>query len=182
MPSPWRAFGSRAVSTLGRTRFPRDDDAFAGERRAHRGAAVPHEAASWCTMQNPLSAELDVLRPTMLFGTLRAMAHNINRQQRDLRIFERGRTYVKRRARTWSRDIGHRHHRKARARTLAQCGPQDRTRRCEGGAGGAVRTHGRERRRPRGSRSNTPCWRRPMPCRINWPYAGRARRGEQDRT
>lgn len=42
---------------------------------------------------NPLSAELDVLRPTMLFGMLHSVAHNVNRQQRDLAFFERGRTY-----------------------------------------------------------------------------------------
>ena len=44
-------------------------------------------------LKNPLSAELDVLRPTMLFGALAAVAHNINRQKRDLRFFERGRIY-----------------------------------------------------------------------------------------
>jgi len=44
-------------------------------------------------LRNPLSAELDVMRPTMLFGALTALAHNIDRQQRDLRFFERGRTY-----------------------------------------------------------------------------------------
>lgn len=44
-------------------------------------------------LKNPLSAELDVLRPTMLFGALGAIAHNINRQKRDLRSFELGRIY-----------------------------------------------------------------------------------------
>lgn len=44
-------------------------------------------------MKNPLSAELDVMRPTMLFGLLAAAAHNIARQQRDLRLFELGRVY-----------------------------------------------------------------------------------------
>ncbi len=44
-------------------------------------------------LKNPLSAELDVMRPTMLFGALAAMAHNSNRQRRDLRFFERGRNY-----------------------------------------------------------------------------------------
>ena len=44
-------------------------------------------------LKNPLSAELDVLRPTMLFGALAAIAHNSNRQKRDLRFFERGRVY-----------------------------------------------------------------------------------------
>ncbi len=45
-------------------------------------------------LSNPLSSELDALRPTMLFGALQAMAHNVNRQQRDLRFFERGRVYT----------------------------------------------------------------------------------------
>lgn len=33
------------------------------------------------------------MRPTMLHGALQAVAYNINRQQRDLRFFERGRVY-----------------------------------------------------------------------------------------
>ncbi|MDQ3101422.1 MAG: phenylalanine--tRNA ligase subunit beta, partial [Bacteroidota bacterium] len=45
------------------------------------------------TLRNPLSNELDVLRPTMLVGMMQSIAHNINRQQRDLRFFERGRIY-----------------------------------------------------------------------------------------
>lgn len=44
-------------------------------------------------LRNPLSTELDTLRPTLLFGGLQAIAHNINRQMRDLRFFERGRIY-----------------------------------------------------------------------------------------
>lgn len=61
-----------------------------GERVVKSGVAVD---ASTVRLANPLSSELDVLRPTMLFGALQAMAHNINRQQRDLRFFERGRIY-----------------------------------------------------------------------------------------
>lgn len=44
-------------------------------------------------LRNPLSAELDVLRPTMLFGLLQSAAYNTARQQRDLRLFEKGRVY-----------------------------------------------------------------------------------------
>lgn len=44
-------------------------------------------------LKNPLSAELDVMRPTMLFGLLQSAAHNLARQQHDLRFFEKGRTY-----------------------------------------------------------------------------------------
>jgi phenylalanyl-tRNA synthetase beta chain len=45
-------------------------------------------------LKNPLSAELDTLRPTMLFGGLQAIAYNSNRQHGDLRLFERGRVYA----------------------------------------------------------------------------------------
>lgn len=61
-----------------------------GERTVASGTAT---TADLVTMANPLSSELDVLRPDLLDGALRSMAHNINRQQRDLRFFERGRTY-----------------------------------------------------------------------------------------
>ncbi len=56
-------------------------------------ASEATEAKALIGLKNPLSAELDVLRPTMLFGALTAIAHNVNRQQRNLRFFERGRTY-----------------------------------------------------------------------------------------
>ena len=46
-------------------------------------------------LKNPLSAELDVMRPSMLFGLLRSAAHNIARQQKDLRLFELGRIYAR---------------------------------------------------------------------------------------
>jgi len=61
------------------------------QRSATSGIA---EEAQLVRLSNPLSNELDALRPTMLFGALQAIAHNVNRQQRDLRFFERGRVYV----------------------------------------------------------------------------------------
>lgn len=63
-----------------------------GERVVKGGT---HTAEQLVTLANALSAELDVLRPTMLPGLLGALAYNLNRQQRDLRFFERGRTYTK---------------------------------------------------------------------------------------
>lgn len=44
---------------------------------------------------NPLSSDLNVLRGSLLFGGLSSIAHNINRQQTDIRLFEFGRTYAK---------------------------------------------------------------------------------------
>ncbi len=44
---------------------------------------------------NPLSSELGVLRADLLFSGLEAVAHNINRQQTDLKLFELGRIYRK---------------------------------------------------------------------------------------
>lgn len=42
---------------------------------------------------NPLSEELDVLRPSLIFQSIEAAAYNINRKQKDLRLFEWGTTY-----------------------------------------------------------------------------------------
>ncbi|RYF73887.1 MAG: phenylalanine--tRNA ligase subunit beta, partial [Cytophagaceae bacterium] len=42
---------------------------------------------------NPLSDELSVMRQTMLFSVLEALVYNINRRQRDLKLFEFGKVY-----------------------------------------------------------------------------------------
>ncbi|MBL7964557.1 MAG: phenylalanine--tRNA ligase subunit beta [Flavobacteriales bacterium] len=44
-------------------------------------------------LRNPLSSELDVMRPTLLTGLLATVAHNRARQRRDMRLFESGRVY-----------------------------------------------------------------------------------------
>jgi phenylalanyl-tRNA synthetase beta chain len=44
-------------------------------------------------MINSLSADLDMLRPEMIQGGLQVIAHNINRKNEDLRLFEFGKTY-----------------------------------------------------------------------------------------
>ena len=44
-------------------------------------------------MLNPLSSDLSVLRQSMLFSGLEAIAYNINRKQQNLRFFEFGKTY-----------------------------------------------------------------------------------------
>ncbi len=47
------------------------------------------------TILNPLSSELSVLRPSMLFSALEAAAYNINRKRPNLKLFEFGKTYHK---------------------------------------------------------------------------------------
>jgi len=44
-------------------------------------------------MLNPLSAELSVMRQSMLFSGLEAIAYNINRRKQNLKFFEFGKTY-----------------------------------------------------------------------------------------
>lgn len=44
-------------------------------------------------LMNPLSADLSVLRQTMLFGGLESLSYNIRRQNSDLRFFEFGKCY-----------------------------------------------------------------------------------------
>jgi phenylalanyl-tRNA synthetase beta chain len=45
---------------------------------------------------NPLSAELDSLRQSMLFGALETISYNSNRKNSDLKLFETGKVYIKR--------------------------------------------------------------------------------------
>lgn len=42
---------------------------------------------------NALSAELDIMRPDLLYGMLQTAAHNLNHRNDDLRLFELGRRY-----------------------------------------------------------------------------------------
>jgi phenylalanyl-tRNA synthetase beta chain len=42
---------------------------------------------------NPISKELNMLRPSLLFGGLRSLAYNLNRQQKNLLFFEFGKVY-----------------------------------------------------------------------------------------
>ena len=53
------------------------------------------EAAASVPMLNPLSEELSVMRQHLLFSGLEVIAHNVNRQQKNLKFFEFGTTYQK---------------------------------------------------------------------------------------
>lgn len=46
-------------------------------------------------MLNPLSADLSILRTTMIPSGLQSLSHNINRKQSNLKLFEFGKTYTK---------------------------------------------------------------------------------------
>ena len=46
-------------------------------------------------MMNPLSADLSVLRQSMLFNGLESISHNLNRKKLNLKFFEFGNTYYK---------------------------------------------------------------------------------------
>jgi phenylalanyl-tRNA synthetase beta chain len=46
-------------------------------------------------ISNPLSSDLNVMRQSLLFGGLSAMSRNINRQNSDLRLYEFGHLYFK---------------------------------------------------------------------------------------
>jgi phenylalanyl-tRNA synthetase beta chain len=51
------------------------------------------ELTSVVKMKNSLSAELNIMRPNMLETGLEVIAHNLNRKNDDLKLFEFGRTY-----------------------------------------------------------------------------------------
>lgn len=45
-------------------------------------------------VQNPISSELDIMRPSLVAGGLQSIVHNINRQASDIRLFEFGKVYA----------------------------------------------------------------------------------------
>ena len=47
------------------------------------------------TLLNPLSEELSVMRQTLLFSALETLVYNVNRRQKDLKLFEFGKVYSK---------------------------------------------------------------------------------------
>ncbi|WP_425592322.1 hypothetical protein [Aeromonas taiwanensis] len=59
-------------------------------RRANYEGLTTMPADACVTLMNPLSADLNVMRQTLLFGGLQTIAHNINHKQRNLRFFEFG--------------------------------------------------------------------------------------------
>ncbi len=52
------------------------------------------ELATVVKMKNSLSAELNIMRPKMLETGLEVVAHNLNRKNENLRLFEYGKTYA----------------------------------------------------------------------------------------
>ncbi|MDE6556998.1 MAG: phenylalanine--tRNA ligase subunit beta [Duncaniella sp.] len=55
---------------------------------------APYPADHCVRLLNPLSNDLNVMRQTLLFGGLESLAHNINRKESDLLMFEFGNVYA----------------------------------------------------------------------------------------
>ncbi|MBM3881251.1 MAG: phenylalanine--tRNA ligase subunit beta, partial [Verrucomicrobia bacterium] len=49
---------------------------------------------SWARLDNPLSSDMTVLRPSLLPGLLDSLRHNLARQQSDVALFEVGRVFL----------------------------------------------------------------------------------------
>ncbi|MFA6078422.1 MAG: phenylalanine--tRNA ligase subunit beta [Candidatus Omnitrophota bacterium] len=62
-------------------------------RRAFEDGNI--EPGSIAQIRNPLSAEQEVMRPSLVAGMLGAMAWNMNRKTKDLKLFELGNVYIK---------------------------------------------------------------------------------------
>lgn len=58
------------------------------------GFYTEDERKGMVCMMNSLSSDLDMLRPSMLETGLQTIAHNLNRKNLDLRLFEFGKTYA----------------------------------------------------------------------------------------
>ena len=56
---------------------------------------LPFDEAQLVFVNNTANVDLDVLRPSMIFSGLEAIVRNQNRQNSDLRLFEFGKSYIK---------------------------------------------------------------------------------------
>ena len=61
------------------------------EKYHHLGEQI--SADNEVRMLNPLSSDLAVMRQSLIYGGLEAIAYNINRRQEDLKLFEFGKSY-----------------------------------------------------------------------------------------
>jgi phenylalanyl-tRNA synthetase beta chain len=61
---------------------------------AYYETLTTYPATRLVRLLNPLSADLNVMRQTLLFGGLESIAHNINRKCPDLKFFEYGNCYA----------------------------------------------------------------------------------------
>jgi len=62
-------------------------------REAYYEGLTTYPAARCVKLLNPLSADLNVMRQTLLFGGLQSAAFNINHKNRNIRFFEFGNCY-----------------------------------------------------------------------------------------
>jgi phenylalanyl-tRNA synthetase beta chain len=53
------------------------------------------EKSNLVSLENPISSELDVMRKTLLYSSLKVAAHNINHKNPNLKLFEFGKIYTK---------------------------------------------------------------------------------------
>lgn len=60
----------------------------------HEGVSC-YPSSSLIYLENPLSSDLDCLRPTLLWGFLSSANRNVSRQRGDLMLFEKGKVYWK---------------------------------------------------------------------------------------
>jgi len=51
--------------------------------------------AEWLPLANPLSSDMDVLRPSLLPGLLNILRHNVSRKNLDVSVFEIGRVFAR---------------------------------------------------------------------------------------
>ncbi|MDR2765306.1 MAG: phenylalanine--tRNA ligase subunit beta [Tannerella sp.] len=63
-------------------------------RLAYYDGLTTYPAANAVQLLNPLSADLNAMRRTLLFGGLQSIAYNINHKNRNLRFFEFGNCYT----------------------------------------------------------------------------------------
>jgi phenylalanyl-tRNA synthetase beta chain len=66
-----------------------------GQTLISREEVRGNNTADMVPLANPLSSDMDVLRPSLLPGLIHSLRHNVSRKNNDVALFEIGRTFVR---------------------------------------------------------------------------------------
>ena len=76
------------------------------DRPSFRIRNVGIQNAEFVLLANPLSSDMDVLRPSLLPGLIHSLQHNLSRKNYDVALFEIGRVFHANESENRMRNVG----------------------------------------------------------------------------
>jgi len=89
---PWEEFKQKAISTARALRFR---EIYSNSLMPEKDAKLLGNPEYMIHTMNPISADMTTLRPSLLYGFLKAVSYNFNRNIKGIRFFETGNVFKK---------------------------------------------------------------------------------------